>query len=84
MGAYIKGLDGMLEDNDILIIRNGDDCNPYIKYIGTLGYSMGLVEVKEPHGDLIDRDQLVLPPEDIGSRFAVEYAPAVIEAEGGD
>lgn len=43
-----------------------------------------LIEVKVPHGDLIDKDQLVLPSEDIGSILTVGYATAVIKAEGAE
>lgn len=41
-----------------------------------------LVEVKTPHGKLIDADKLFLPQEDMGSKMALLCAPTVIDAEG--
>ena len=43
-----------------------------------------LVEVSEPHGDLIDRDALRIAELDtlIMIRYKLAYAPTVIEAEG--
>ena len=41
-----------------------------------------IVEVKTPHGRLIDADKLFLPQEDIGSKIALSYAPTVVDAEG--
>ena len=42
-----------------------------------------LVEVPEPHGDLIDKDALIrsIPNEEAASKMAVHYAPTIIEAE---
>ena len=44
-------------------------------------YDCPLVEIKAPHGRLIDADALHLPPEEIASRMAVQCAPTVIKAE---
>ena len=47
-----------------------------------------LVEVKEPHGDLVDRDELLAEYDRQhkgpagGARKIMEMAPTVIEAEG--
>ena len=45
-----------------------------------------LVEVPEPHGDLIDRDALRIAELDtlIMIRYKLAYAPTVIEAEGSE
>ena len=52
-----------------------------------------LVEIPEPHGDLIDRDALLGKVDDIGLGYyellgvtedTIENAPTVIEAEGSD
>ena len=43
-----------------------------------------LIEIPEPHGDLIDRDALRIAELDtlIMIRYKLAYAPTVIEAEG--
>ena len=45
-----------------------------------------LVEIPEPHGDLIDRDALRIAELDtlIMIRYKLAYAPTVIEAEGSE
>ena len=85
MGVYIKGLD---------MPRNCVECKlPY----EICGYSCKtdihlryerhenctLVEVKEPHGDLIDRDELIegrVSNDNV--RICAKCEPTVIEAEG--
>jgi hypothetical protein len=45
-----------------------------------------LIEIPEPHGDLIDRDALRIAELDtlIMIRYKLAYAPTVIEAEGSE
>ena len=45
-----------------------------------------LVEIPEPHGDLVDRDALRIAELDtlIMIRYKLAYAPTVIEAEGSE
>lgn len=45
-----------------------------------------LVEIPEPHGDLIDRDALRIAELDtlIMIRYKLAYAPTIIEAEGSE
>lgn len=57
MGVYIKGMDEIPEDGAVLVVMH-DNGKTYIKHACTYGYSMEMVEVPEPHGDLVDRDIL--------------------------
>lgn len=57
MSVLIKGME-MPKQNDVLVVReiNG---KVYIKHEGHYGFEGRIVEVKEPHGDLIDKDKLM-------------------------
>lgn len=57
MGIYIKGMDFLPEDGTEFIVKK-DEYGTWIKPIGHMGFSMRLIEIPEPHGDLIDRDAL--------------------------
>ena len=59
MGVYIKGMDEIPEDGAVLVVMHDANGKAYIKYACTYGYSMELVNVPEPHGDLIDRQKLL-------------------------
>lgn len=75
MGVYIKGMDEIPEDGAVLIVMHDANGKAYIKYACTYGYSMELVNVPEPHGDLIDRKVLSnsvlkwLPPDPCGDEY---------------
>jgi len=72
MSVLIRGMDEIPEDGAVLIVKHDDNGKTYIKYSGMMGYSMELVKIKEPHGDLIDRDTLKnavlkwMPPDPCG------------------
>ena len=59
MSVLIRGMDKIPEDEAVLIVKHDDNGKAYIKYAGMMGYSMELVKIKEPHGDLIDRQKLI-------------------------
>ena len=59
MSVLIRGMDKIPEDGAVLIVKHDDNGKAYIKYAGMMGYSMELVKIKEPHGDLIDRQKLI-------------------------
>ena len=76
-------------------LRYGTKCKiTKMSYYDSEGYPRGgynnrpdwcpLVEIPEPHGDLIDRDALRIAELDtlIMIRYKLAYAPTVIEAEG--
>ena len=86
MGVYIKGMDEIPEDGAVLVVRRDDNGKAYIKYACTYGYSMEMVKVSEPHGDLIDKDDICFSmtngtDQDIAEE-ALKEAPTIIEAEG--
>ncbi len=57
MSLFIYGME-MPKQNDTLVVReiNG---KVYIKHEGHYGFEGRIVEVKEPHGDLVDKDKLM-------------------------
>ena len=57
MSLFIYGME-MPKQNDALVVReiNG---KVYIKHEGYYGFEGRIVEVKEPHGDLADKDKLM-------------------------
>ena len=94
MSVLIRGMDKIPEDGAVLTVKHDDNGKAYIKYAGMMGYSMELVKIKEPHGDLIDRDALVPDifhdwngyrvPNDDYSWECIHNAPTIIEAEGAE
>lgn len=58
MSVLIRGMDEIPEDGAVLMVKHDDNGKVYIKYAGMIGYSMELEKIKEPHGDLIDRDAI--------------------------
>ena len=85
MSVLIKGMDEMPEDGAVLLVRHDDNGKTYIKFACTYGYSMELVKLPEPHGRLIDADEITafleLERNDINVESLDEF-PTVIEAEG--
>ena len=89
MSVLIKGMDKIPEDGTVLMVKHDDNGKAYIKYAGMMGYSMELVEIKEPHGDLIDRDVLKQDLSDfytgiVTARRLIDMQDVVIEAEGAE
>ena len=71
MGVYIKGV---TKAQLMKVIINSTEFMPD---------EFGVVEVKIPHGDLVDRDEIdVLTYEDADGFHTETSAPIVIEAEG--
>ena len=58
MSVLISDMNEIPEDGAVLVVKHDDDGNVYIKYAGTMGYSMKLVELPEKHGRLVDADDL--------------------------
>jgi len=89
MSVLIRGMDKIPEDGAVLIVKHDDNGKAYIKYAGMMGYSMELVKIKEPHGDLIDRDVLKQDLSDfytgiVTARRLIDMQDVVIEAEGAE
>ena len=57
MSLFIYGME-MPKQNDALVVReiNG---KVYIKHEGHYGFEGRIVEVKEPHGDLIEKEEVI-------------------------
>jgi hypothetical protein len=89
MSVLIRGMDKIPEDGAVLIVKHDDNGKTYIKYAGMMGYSMEFVKIKEPHGDLIDRDVLKQDLSDfytgiVTARRLIDMQDVVIEAEGAE
>ena len=94
MGVYIKGMDEIPEDGAVLVVMHDVNGKAYIKYACTYGYSMELVNVPEPHGRLIDENELTVSTDNIVSKAMIfggqicysqsdiDNASTVIEAGG--
>ena len=82
MSVLIKGIKKP-KDCYTCKFKDINDCKLWvIMNFGEIHPECPIVEVKTPHGRLIDADKLFLPQEDMGSKMALSYAPTVIEAEG--
>ena len=89
MGVYIKGKRKPDTCYDCDFVDGSDDCFFGLGYTGDMCDCVyedcPLIEVKTPHGRLIDADALVTWDDGYGQRCTpietIEDAPTVIEAE---
>ncbi len=88
MGVYIKGMKMPKSCSRCFML--GHECPesvkfPHIKLTEYRFKGCPLVEVPEPHGDLIDREEMIVNVYEDADGFHYEVsAPTVIEAEGNE
>lgn len=90
MGVYIRGMEMPKSCRECKLVEGNYYC-PFTgvswmqrgeKYYNKKHPDCPLIEVPEPHGDLIDKQALFNGEHNLYSWFDIDEAPTIIEAEG--